>query len=374
MRRFNIAYILCGIALGAFSLYSCVVRTENLDNINIITKPYSLLFADDLGEIFTTFDGERINNLRTTDNIPVEALGTTGEFRLMVKENGTILFVDDGGQGDNVNFNPVYTSINPNAFGNSMMINLPGYVTDSAVKDRLYIASSDPDGIGIAYSDDNAAVDSPWYLVSGDAFIGSSSVTSFTQLLNGTLVAFDDVNRRVWSKASFGDPWVANTGAGLPGAAVGGSGRMYITHQGNDILAVMTQAVAPDNGIWRSSDGGNNFDRLPDILVDDIPIDFSEDITCAEAPFGKVVIACTESNGIFRLDGQGKWSRANVGLEEGTSINAIVYKDNIFKNDKVGEYIYIATSKGVYRSDDLGQSWFPLDVVNNKTKNFTAIH
>ena len=31
--------------------------------------------------------------------------------------------------------------------------------------------------------------------------------------------------------------------------------------------------------------------------------------------------------------------------------------NNIYKNEAVRDYVFAATSKGLYRSDDLGQNW-----------------
>lgn len=348
MRRFNKAYIIgCG-ALVVASLVGCQTRTENIVNLNVITKPYSLQFSDTSGEIYSTNDGELIYPLRTSGTGPIEALGTTGNSRLMVPTSKSFLFVDDAGEGQNTNFNPVYGNINSSAFGNSMFINLPGYVDSGAVvKDRIYIASSE--GRGIAYNDYNAQKDSVWFLVPDDALPASGSITSFAKLDNGTVIAFDDVSRKVYRKPDLGTKWQAAKSTGLPSA---GAGRMYIVNQANNILAIKT-GDATDNNIWRSTDGGDNFSMLPALGVDDM--------TCAIAAFDKVIVAGTRENGIFRLSGQNKWEQSTNGLVEGIRINAITYKTNKFKGEKEGQYIFIATNKGVFRSDDLGQSWINME-------------
>ena len=363
MRRFNIAYTVGSIALAAFSLQSCVSRTENLDNLNVITKPYSLYFADTLGLVYTTYNGERFDVLNSTQGVSVDALGTTGEFILMKMVNGTILFVDDGGQGNRHNFNPSYKNVNPAAFGPSVVLNLPKYNDTGAIKrDRVYVASSI--NKGIAYSDNNANYDSSWFHP-GDVELGSS-VTSFAKLDNGTIVAFDDVSRGLWVKANLTSEWKSKPATGIAAAA---TGQMYIISQKNDILAVMINGAGTDYGIWRSTDGGNTFSKLPDIN----PSDPVKDITCAAAPFGKVLIACTRANGIWRLSGQGTWERASVGLKNNIRVYAISAKSNKFKNDKTGEYVFIATSDGLYRSDDLGQTWVRLEVPGSAPV-FTAMY
>lgn len=368
MRRSNIGYTLASVALVFLTLQACVTRIDGLDNLNVITKPYSVHFADSMGLIHQTYDGERIVPINGTDNYPVEALNTTGGHILMVKQGGTILFADDAGEGENHNFNPSYKDINPNAFGPTMMINLPDYTTvDSTgeTKDRIYIASG---SAFMAFNDDNAAVDSPWQTINGPNNDENVRVTSFTRLADDRLVAFDNGSRGLWIKPDNATPWTAVAASGLPAA---GGGDMYIVHQNNDILAVMLGLSDPDGGIWRSTDGGANFTKLPKVITEDgdVPV-----ITCADAPFGKVVVVGTQDQGIIRFDGfDNRWTHGNGGLKEGTSINAIAYHYNKFKNDKVGEYIYIATTTGVYRSDDLGQNWIPLEV-NSQTNIFTAIH
>lgn len=362
MPRFNIACTIGSIALAAFSLQGCVSRTENLDNINVITKPYSLHFGDSLGTIYATYDGERFKVLTATQGVPVEALSTTDKYILMRMMNGTIMFVDDGGQGNINNFNPSYTSVNPASFGSSYVINLPGYNDSGAIKrDRIYIASSATGSKGIAYSDYNAHVDSQWFLVN-DAELGNS-VTSFAALENKAVVAFDDVSRSIYVKENLASEWRKKNAAGLPAA---GDGRMYIISQKNDILAVMVNGDVSVNGIYRSTDQGMSFSKLPDSPI-------TPDITCAAAPFGKVLIACTRDNGVWRFSGQGTWERASVGLKNGIRIYGITFKSNKFKNDKQGEYVFIATTDGIYRSDDLGQTWIRLNVPGNN-QVFTAIN
>ncbi|MCB0698063.1 MAG: hypothetical protein KDC07_11905 [Chitinophagaceae bacterium] len=361
MRRFNIAYTLGCVALAALTLQSCN-RSGGLDNLNVITKPYSLLFSDAKGLIYSTNDGQRFEVYTGSDGIPVQTLATSGERMLMVKQGGTILFVSDGANDKFPNFNPTYDSINLFAFGPSMIINLPGYNDSGAVKkDRIYLASRK--GSGIVYQDYNGNNDSTWFQVGDPAL--TDKVTSFARQANGTIVAFDDVSRKIWIKPDLATAWINKPATNLPAA---GNGQMYIITQKNDIIAVAVNGNT--DGIWRSSDDGATFSKLPDIMVDNVPL---KDITCAAAPFGKVLIACTKNHGIWRFSAQGAWESASVGLKEGAEVYAISYKNNTFKNEKTGEYVFVGTNRGLYRSDDLGQNWVRLDVtsINN---TFTEVH
>lgn len=366
MRRFHTAYTFGCIALAAFTLQGCVTRTENLDNLNVITKPYSLHFADTAGLIYSTYDGQRFNVFSNTNGIAIEALMASGNNVLMRTQNGTNVFVSES-DGNNTTFNVTFKDVNPAAFGPTMMINLPGYYDSAGRKyDRVYIASST--GTGIAYQDYNGHLDSAWLYPRDTDLgpLGSNKVTSFTKLENGAVIAFDNDTRKIWIKPDYVTPWTSKTGIGLPAA---GGDRMFIISQKNDILAVVHMGGA-DFGVYRSTDQGDNFSKLPNITLAGTDI---KDITAAAAPFGKVLIVCTRDNGIWRLSGQGVWQPSSVGLKFGARVYAISAKDNVFKNDRKGEYVFVATSDGIYRSDDLGQTWVRLEVPAVKPV-FTAMY
>lgn len=365
MRRFHTAYTFGCIALAAFTLQGCVTRTENLDNLNVITKPYSLHFADTAGLIYSTYDGQRFDIFSNTNGIAVDAILTSGKNVLMRTFDGTNIFVSES-DGNNTTFNATFTDVNPAAFGPSVMINLPGY-KDSAGKkyDRIYVAAAG--GHGIAYQDYNGDIDSAW-LYPRDAALGNigNKVTSFARLENGALAAFDNDSRKIWIKSDYNSTFSAKAGAGLPAA---GGDRMFIITQKNDILAVVHMGTT-DFGVYRSTDTGATFTKLPNITLAGVDV---KDITAASAPFGKVLIVCTRDNGIWRLSGQGVWEPSSIGLKYGARVYAISAKDNVFKNDRKGEYVFIGTSDGVYRSDDLGQTWVRLEVPAVKPI-FTAMH
>lgn len=356
MRRFNIACAIGGAAMAVLSMTSCVSRTENLDNINVITKPYSLLFADAHGTLYSTYDGQKISIVPGTQGVPMMGLSSTDKYILMRPNQGS-LFVDDGGEGKNRNFNPSYMDVNPASFGPTFVLNIPNYNdTGAVIKDRLYVASSSTAGRGLAYSDSNGLTRTSWLHETDVALEG---VTSLALLDNRTVVAFDDVSRRVYMKANLKTFWARQGAAGLPAA---GTGNMFVLSHKNDILAVMINDINP--GVWRSTDLGQNFTAMPAGLP--------ADVSCAISAFGKVVIVGCATNGIWRLSGQGVWENSSIGLKSGSIVYGLAAKNNKFKNDKSGEYVYAATSDGLYRSDNLGQNW--VKVEGPSVRDIVLIH
>ena len=356
MRRLNIAYTIGGVALAALLLSSCT-RDENIDNLNVITKPYSLHFADSAATLYATNDGQRFSVIPNQQGRPIEAISTSGEYLLFRMQFSPILFVDDAGEGINHNFNPTFTDMNPASYGNSAILNLPGYNDTGAIKkDRLYVAAGT--NKGIAYNDSNGK-SSAWFYVN-DLELGTS-VTSFAQLEDKTLVAFDDVSRSIWTKNDLKSDWKRKSATGLPAA---GTDRMMIINQKNDIIAVIYNSGVIGTGspaIWRSTDKGATFFEIPLTGITEPGV-----ITGIAAPFGKVLIITTINTGVYRLSGQGVWENTTFGLKNNLNIFGITSKNNKFKNGKDAEYLFIATSDGVYRSDDMGQNWIRLDIPTYK--------
>lgn len=348
MRRFNIAHTIGGVALAALSLSGCVNRSENLDNLNVITKPYSLLFADVHGTIYSTYDGQMFDVIPNSQGVPMMGLGATDKY-ILLRPNASYLMVDDAGEGVNRNFNMSYSRVNPASFGPTFMLNLPDYNdTGSGLTDRLYVASDE----GLAYSDSNGQTQTSWFRVTDPELVNNNGkITSLGQLDDKKLVAYDDQTRKIWIKNDLKSEWRIQESAGLPAG-----GNMFIITMKNDILAVMMQN-STDFGIWRSTDNGKTFNKLTN------DGGLTSDVTCAIAAFDKVIIVGTASGGIWRFSGQGKWEQSSIGLKAGIQIYGLVYKSNKFKaggsaeNGKIGEYIYAATNDGVYRSDNLGQNW-----------------
>lgn len=355
MRRISIVYTVSCVALLAFALQGCK-RSNGIDNNQVIVKPYTLYFADTNGFVFNTNDAQRYISVFPTDGIPTLCLLTSDTNVLKIKKWDKSVFTLE--QGSN-NFNPVYNQVALKSFGERQMINMMDYITNKdTVYDRIYLVA-DEDG-GVVFNDSNGRKGSPWF--KDNTLPAPQRFTSLANLKNGAVVAFDDDTRTLFVKANSGAPWVPKAGTGLPSA---GTGRFEIRRFGNTLVAyaISIPDMVPPNadtfGIWYSNDMGDNFFRYPDIDKNPDPNVFDpvKDITVVYSPFDKVLMAGSLTNGIWRLSGQNEWEYAYYGIEDNSVIRSFSAHNNIYKNEAIRDYVFAATSKGLYRSDDMGQNW-----------------
>lgn len=75
-----------------------------------------------------------------------------------------------------------------------------------------------------------------------------------------------------------------------------------------------------------------------------------------QVPGGPVVFG-SDNNGIFVSSEDGFIYQSNGGLLENTSIKRLSVKKNTYKNGAVKYFIFAATDKGLYRSEDNGYNW-----------------
>lgn len=329
-------------ALMAFAFQSCK-KTNGIDNNAVITKPYTLYVIDSAGTIYNTNNGSGYKKIIfPADGIPPRAFTTYFNSILMIKSSpNAFLSSNEGAQ-----FSSTYSNVSPSAFHESMIIDVPSF-------DRVYIASSDTKGI--AYSKDSTG--EQWIADNDNGLGTTASITSFTQLENGTLVAFDDAARSIFIKPNVGSGWAQKTASGLPAT---GSGQMFITHYGNTIVAVDATGL---DGVYYSTDDGDNWQKYSGLPA-------GVRIYSAYSPFEKALLIGLEGHGAYRLPlGSTTFAPANVGFEANTSVRSIVAKDDYFKNNSIKEYVYAATNNGLYRSEDNGSNWTRI-----KSGNYVLVH
>jgi hypothetical protein len=321
MRRSYLINRLAFVALLAVAFVSC--KKENgIDNETVIKKPYGLYVGDHLGALLSTNDGDTFKTVFPKDGYPIRAITTINKNAIFIKAN--VHLSQDNGQ----NFNPTYFFANPIPVWQQMILTVPSH-------GRVYLSSIDFTTKGVVYSDDTGRTwhnDDQW-----DPGIAAGGITSFTQLKNGMLYAHALNSDSLYKRDNRDDKWThVNPIPNIPGG-----GMLYISHFNDEIVGTGV------NGVYHSTDGINwsQYNGLPATFY-----------RCTSAPFEQALLVGTDSMGIYRLDGN-TFVAANNGLETKTTVFAITAKENVYKNETSKKYVYIATDKGVYRSEDMGHNW-----------------
>lgn len=320
-------------AVAALFVMGCKREAPDFNN-QIINKPYSLYLVDSFGEVYLTNDGEKFQTLFSPQGEPGRAIATSGENVIWAqRSNG--FWARDTGDIDKLQFNPIRMAISAVAFNQSMVLNVPDHK-------MIYMASNL--GRGVIFSDSNG-VDGTWRVDNSwdQAITGDILITSFTQLDNGKVIAYDFLHNRIFNKANATDVWYEKTINGLP------AGKFFISHIQNRIVAADSSGTS---GIYYSDDLGENWTAYTGLPA-------GAQVLCMEPAFRQTLIVGTSNHGVFRLPlNSTNFESANVGIDRGASIQGIAAKSNFYKNDKTAEYLYLATTKGLYRSQDVGRTWF----------------
>lgn len=321
------------VAIAIIALQSC--KKENgIDNNAVIEKPYGLYISDDQGQLLNTNDGETYKTIFPPDGYRSRALITSGNNIIWVKKN-VHLSTDNG-----ANFNPTYNKIQ--AFYLNLLPYLPWQqiIIDVPDHKRVYIGSTD--GQGVAMSVDNGktwTVDNEW----DDNTVGGN-ITSFTQLKSGLLYAHSLTTDSLYQRDNASDKWTwVNQQTPLPATGI-----FYISHYNNTLLAT---DISGASGVYASDDKGLNwmpYSGLPNTHI----------LYTTAAPFDEVLLVGTDSLGIYRFEpSSSSFVASNAGLGTNTVVYSIVGKDNLYKNNISKRYVYIATNKGLFRSEDMGRNW-----------------
>jgi hypothetical protein len=77
---------------------------------------------------------------------------------------------------------------------------------------------------------------------------------------------------------------------------------------------------------------------------------------CTYAPFDQTILVGTDSMGVYRWDGT-NFVPSNAGLQDNTVVYSFAAKEDVYKNGVSKKYVYAATNKGLYRSEDYGVNW-----------------
>ncbi len=332
MRSISNIYKLAVVVLFALGLHSCKKAENNIDNNQIVIKPYSVFAVDSNGYLEKTNNGDNWEIIKANGGNAGRALATSGENVIWVLEDQVALV----STGNTNQFNGIkHYGPNPDpALNQSMIINVPEH-------GRIYMSGND--GKGIIYSDSNGKRGT-WYI---DAAFAPNApfvrITSFAYLNNGHLAAYDYVNQKLFIKVARDTFWAEVPALnGLPAG-----GKFFLASFNNKLVLADSTGT---NGLYYSNDEGNNWTQYQGIPGDAV-------INCMKSAFGQFLLVGTAQYGIFRVGNDGVFRAVNNGFTSGANIRNITAKDNIYKNEQTVQYMYAATDKGIFRSIDRGENW-----------------
>lgn len=339
MRKTYLYYKLALIALTAITMQSCS-KDNGINNTGVIATPYSLYFGDSSGTLRHTNDGVFYpNNDFPSDGVPTLSIIAAGKNIIWVKKgvpvgNTTAHYSTDDGK----DFNTSLTLLSPLSFDATIGFYAPD-------EKRLYMATSNGTRNGVKYND-NFGAPHDWKDDGSMPSVSGVNITSFTELKNNTMVAFDWTTRKVFTKTGIapGTSWsmaVIGSTDTLPAG-----GQFAISHYNNTIVVVDTKGV---NGAWYSDNGGVSWHKYKGLPAG-VPL------YAACAPFESGLLVGTGGYGVYALQGS-SFVPSSAGLTENTIVRGIVGKENIYVNGVAVQYVYIATSQGLFRSQDMGQNW-----------------
>jgi len=365
MRKINFLLSVAALSLLTGALQSCK-KSDGIVNNNVISTPYSLFFADTAGALFNTNDGINIKkSLFPTDGYPSRAICYSNSTLLWVKRN--IYYSNNNA----TNFNAA--NIVLNAFDG-----LPTFtVADSAFNQtvilyaanekKVYLAVDDnmtriyPSanyGMGLAYSNNDGNPKS-WIIDTAyDNGISGVKINTLTQLKNNMIFAYDPQTNRIFHKlTTFTD---ADSGwhETLAGANPLPTPNAFTLAHFNNMLVAVDYKFK--QGAFYSTDLGANWSRFNGLPA-------NRNLYYASSPFDQVLLVGTDSFGVYKLstDDLTMFKASNIGLDNFTSVHSIAAKENIYKNNSIAtQFIYLATDKGIFRSQDLGESWIKVQPGN----------
>lgn len=332
MRKGFLPAVLLASVVSFMALQGC--KKENaigIDNDKVVKTPYSLYVADEEGWLVNSTDGETYSSIFPPDGYAPSLIITSGSNLLFLKEN--LHLSSNNGK----NFNPVLTTIKKFPW-QTMAYNFLGH-------NRLYITTTNTTN-GVSLSKDNGKTweeDLAWEPNIPPAF----NISSFSGLGNNVLFAYSNLNNVMFRKDNAGANWRPVTMEGL--FPVDGT-EFYLVSNNNILFLVDYKGIG---GVWYSEDEGLHWKRFGQGHMP-----FNHHWNCAVSPDGgKTLVVGTDTTGIYRIENGSYFVSANVGLEKNTNVYSMTVKKNIYKNDVTRSYVFIATNKGIYRSEDGGKTW-----------------
>lgn len=332
MRKGFLPTVLFASAAALLAFQGC--KKENaigIDNDKVVKTPYSLYVANDEGWLINSTDGENYYSIFPPDGYAPNLIITSGNNLLFLKEN-LHLSANNG-----KNFNPVLTTVKKFPW-QTMAYDFRGH-------NQMYITTSNTTN-GISLSKDNGKTweeDMAWEPNIPPVF----NISSFSGLGNSVLFAYSNLNNVMFRKDNAGANWRPVTMEGL--FPVDGT-EFFLTSNNTTLFLTDHNGLG---GVWHSEDEGLHWKRYGQGYLPQF-----RHWNCAASPDGGTsFLVGTDTSGVYRVENGSNFVSANVGLEKNTNVYSMTVKKNIYKNDVTRVYVFIATNKGIYRSEDSGRTW-----------------
>jgi len=389
-------YFLTGMLAMTIALTNSCKKVNGIDNNLVVETPYALYFADSTGAMYYSNDGVAYSRCFPPDGAPSRALITSGDNLVWAKS--TLTYSSNNGYNFNQAFDSLQYAANlapwltyaqngfPIDLNESMIVSVPGSPTlVYACSDVLHSPPVSSNYLGVDYNNTNGAAgnwstDNGYDTTTGNAGPMPVQMVSFVIMPNGYLLGLalnpsyagggiDELHFRNFyntAPSNTGTQWVEctgnNSGSGiiLNGWNDTGSTLPPNVWYPNDTCfftlgAYNARAIAIDQrgvaGAWYSDDYGRTwfpYTGLPQ----------NTPLLCIASPFNQVCMIGTELKGLYILNvNTGVWQQNISGLPANLVIRGIAAKQNIYKNGKTVQYVYLATNQGIYQSQDMGQHW-----------------
>lgn len=333
MKVQNILGKISMLAFLAIATQGC--KKENgIDNNNVIQRPYALFAADTNGGIYRTNDGDLYSTILSPDGSPLRAVVSSKNNILFVKDQTLFISTNNG-----VNFNPIkqnLVQVPKNIRWSNFILNIPDldrvYITNAlAISGK--ISQSPQNGVYFELDTSFTEADTPFI---AESFAFTNNKILYTYSPAGSKFGVS----RLFYKTGKDEKWTPRP------TDLSTVENFYLSSWGNLLVATDYDGK---KGAYYSNDTGKTFVQFTGLPLDD------KKLYCTYSAYDRLLIG-TEGRGVYLYD-NATFKPSNSGIAPNTNVYSIVAKDNYYKNGVSRKYFYIATSTGVYRSEDLAKSW-----------------